>query len=68
MPQCKKHSIFEALTSTAIGYAIAVLTQIVVFPLFDMQVSINDNLSIGAIFTIVSVIRSYVIRRIFNKL
>ncbi|MFN3727509.1 MAG: hypothetical protein ACK4SZ_14535 [Allosphingosinicella sp.] len=61
-------SLIEALSNVAIGYGVAVLTQIAVFPLFDLQVSLSDNLLIGALFTLVSVARSYAVRRMFERM
>lgn len=66
--QPRKISLLEAVTSTAIGYGVAVGTQIIIFPWFGLQVTLQDNLAIGAIFTIISIARGYVIRRLFNKL
>jgi hypothetical protein len=61
-------SLIEALSNVAIGYGVAVLTQIAVFPLFDLQASLSDNLLIGALFTLVSVARSYTVRRMFERM
>lgn len=52
--------------NVAIGYLVAVLSQIVIFPWFSIQVPLSDNLLIGAYFTIISLVRSYVLRRWFN--
>jgi hypothetical protein len=48
--QSRRQSLIEAITNVAVGYALAVLTQIVVFPWFGLKVSLNDNLAIGAMF------------------
>ena len=61
-------SLLEAITNIAIGYVIAVLTQVLVFPLFGLSASLGDNLGIGAVFTIVSLLRSFALRRAFNAL
>ncbi len=68
MQQTKKHSFIEVCLSTAIGYLVAVLTQYFIFPYFDIYTSFQSNLQIGLIFTAISIIRSYVIRRLFNRL
>jgi putative effector of murein hydrolase len=60
-------SAVEAITSTAIGYVVAVLTQLAVFPLFGLPATLSDSLAIGAIFTAVSVLRSYAVRRWFES-
>ena len=68
MKQSRRMSLIEALSNVAIGYGVAVLPQIAVFPLFGLQVSLSDNLLIGALFTLVSVARSYAVRRIFERM
>ncbi len=64
--QTRKHSLLEAIINIAIGYWIAILTQVVTFPLFEIEASVSDNLAIGAVFTVVSLVRSYFLRRAFN--
>jgi hypothetical protein len=60
-------SLVEVTTNVVIGYGIAVATQLLVFPLFALNASINDNLIIGAVFTAVSLARSYAVRRLFER-
>ena len=64
--QTKKMSLIETIVGVTIGYVVALLSQIVVFPLFDIKVSLIDNLLIGLLFTVISIIRGYYIRRLFN--
>lgn len=64
--QSRRQSLIEAITNVVVGYALALLTQIVVFPWFELKVSLNDNLAIGAIFVIISLLRSYALRRLFE--
>jgi hypothetical protein len=52
--------------NVAIGYGVAILSQIAVFPMFGIYVPLSSNLTIGAWFTLVSLVRSYAIRRWFN--
>jgi hypothetical protein len=66
MEQTKKGSLIEALMNIAIGYGVALISQILVFPMFGIDVPISTNLWIGAWFTAISLIRSYIIRRWFN--
>jgi hypothetical protein len=61
-------SLVEALSNVTAGYFIAVLTQVTVFPLFGLRLPIGTNLLIGAIFTVVSIGRSYVLRRTFETI
>lgn len=65
--QTRLQSLFESVTSVAIGYVIAVISQIVIFPFFNIGVSVSDNLMIAGLFTGISIARSYVLRRWFNK-
>lgn len=65
--QTRKQSLTESIVNVIIGYLIALLSQILIFPLFNIEVSLNDNLAIWLCFTIISLIRSYIIRRLFNK-
>ena len=64
--QSKKHSLLESIVNVVIGYGIAILSQIAIFPLFGIHIPLRDNLLIGVIFTIVSIVRSYALRRAFN--
>lgn len=65
--QTKKQSLLESITNVFIGYLTAFVSQLLIFPLFDIKVTIQDNLLIWLYFTIISLIRSYIIRRYFNK-
>lgn len=66
--QSKRGSMIETCTGTAIGYSVAVLTQLIVLPMFDLHVTFGENLVIAAVFTIISLIRGYWVRRLFNWL
>ena len=61
-------SLVEAVANVAVGYGVAVATQIVVFPVFGVQASLGQNLGIGAAFTLVSLVRSYALRRAFEAI
>ncbi|MFM8747373.1 MAG: hypothetical protein ACKOED_12030, partial [Aestuariivirga sp.] len=56
------------VASTAIGYIVAVATQMMVFPLFGLRAGVIENLGIGLAFTAVSLVRSYLVRRLFERL
>jgi|TARA_B100000959_G_scaffold243987_1_gene267622 hypothetical protein len=61
-------SMAESLTNVAVGYGVAVSAQIMVFPLFGLDVALVDNLAIGAIFTGISIVRSFALRRVFEEI
>ena len=56
--QTKKHSLLESITNVAVGYGVAVISQILIFPMFGVNIPISDNLMIGLWFTAVSIVRS----------
>ena len=66
MRQSRLMSLVEAVANVAVGYGVAVLTQMVVFPLFGLRTTVPENLAIGANFTVVSLARGYVLRRAFE--
>jgi hypothetical protein len=66
MTQSQRMSLIEAVTNVIVGYGLAVITQIVVFPWFGLDVSIGENLAIGAVFVGISLLRSYTLRRLFE--
>lgn len=66
MQQSKLESLLESGVNVVLGFIVALISQIIVFPLVGIDVPISTNLKIGAYFTIISLLRSYVIRRWFN--
>jgi hypothetical protein len=68
MSQSRTQSALEAAANTAVGYGVALLSQLAVFPMFGIHVPFSSNLAIGAWFTAISLVRSYVLRRWFNGL
>ncbi len=61
-------ALIEAITNVVVGYALAVATQILVFPVFGWQPNLQANLSIALLFSLVSLVRSYLLRRLFGHL
>ena len=68
MKQSKWMSLVESIANVVVGYGVAVVTQILVFPMFGLHASLNQNLLIGLVFTGVSLVRSYFLRRVFEAL
>ena len=66
MAQTRTQSFVESLTNVAIGYFVAVGSQIIIFPFFGINIPVWDNFLIGLWFTVISIARSYIIRRWFN--
>ncbi len=65
--QSRKNSLIESLTNVFIGYVVALMSQLLIFPIYGGTFTFEQNLYIGLWFTLVSVVRSYVIRRWFTK-
>ncbi|WP_103966932.1 DUF7220 family protein [Nitrosomonas ureae] len=64
--QTRTQSLTESFANVTIGYFVALAAQMIVFPLYEIEVSISQNIQIGLIFTAVSIARSYLLRRFFN--
>lgn len=65
--QTRTQSFIESITNIIIGYIVALISQIIIFPLFNINVPLSDNLLIGAYFTVISLARSYLLRRYYNR-
>ena len=66
MNQTKLESLLESIVNIIIGYTVALASQLLIFPMVDINVPLSTNLWIGLWFTLISLTRSYVIRRWFN--
>lgn len=64
--QTKLQSLIESIFNILIGYSVAVFSQCIIFPWFGIHVPLSDNLQIGLLFTVISLARSYGLRRFFN--
>lgn len=64
--QSKRHSLLEAAAQTFIGYWLNIGIQLIVYPFYGAMFSFQQNLEIGLIFLVVSLVRGYAIRRWFN--
>lgn len=64
--QSKLGSLIESLVNIFIGIAVSFAANLVVLPIFGYPVTFWDGLGISLVFTIISLVRSYVIRRCFN--
>ncbi len=67
MSQTKLLSFIEAWANTVVGFVVAFITQVLVFPMYDVHISMAQDFQIVVIFSVVSIIRSYLLRRAFNK-
>ena len=68
MKQSRLMSLVEAVANVVFGYGVAVVTQILIFPVFGLHTTLAQNLKMGAVFTMVSLARSFALRRLFERL
>jgi hypothetical protein len=66
MSQSRKGSAFEAFVNIAVGLVISIIANHLIFPLFGFEPSLSQNITITIIYTAISFIRSYCLRRVFN--
>lgn len=67
MKQTCLMSLVEPLANVTVGYCVAVITQILIFPMFGLHTTQAQNLKMGAVFTVVSIARSFALRRLFER-
>lgn len=65
--QKRLHSLLESIVNVIVGLGINIIIQHLVFPLFGIQISWAQNMQIAGIFTVVSIVRSFFLRRAFNQ-
>lgn len=66
MQQSRLGSFIEAWINVLIGFGINFIANLLILPMFGFNITLMDNLYIGILYTIISVVRSYAIRRWFN--
>jgi hypothetical protein len=68
MRQSRVMSLVEAVANVVVGYGLAVWVQLLAFPLFGLEATLRQSLGIGAIFTLVSLVRGHLLRRVFEAM
>ena len=66
--QTKKISMIESLAQTIVGLVISFGIQVIIYPALNIEVTMGENLLIAFIFFISSLVRGYVLRRVFDKI
>ncbi len=64
--QSKLFSLIESLTNVFIGFFVSIIANVFVLPVFGFYPTLSEATSIGIIFTFISILRSYLVRRLFN--
>lgn len=68
MKQSRLGSFVEAWVNILVGFGIAMAANALVLPQFGFHVTASQNFWITVIFTAISLVRSYILRRVFNSL
>jgi hypothetical protein len=68
LKQSRAVSLVEAVANVAVGYGVAVVTQILIFPWFGLHTTLAQNLQMGGIFSAISILRSFLLRRFFEHI
>jgi hypothetical protein len=66
MTQTRLGSLIEAIINVIIGFSINYSANLLIFPLFGFHITPGANFLMGMIYTVISVARSYCVRRWFN--
>ena len=64
--QSRRMSLVESVINVVVGFGVAVATQVIVFPWFGIHVPLTTNVIMAVPFTVISILRSYMLRRFFN--
>jgi len=64
--QGKKGSLVESIIQVLSGWGVAIITQLIVYPLMGIEVSIVQNINLSLIFIVVGFIKQYYVRRLFE--
>lgn len=64
--QSRTHSLFESIVNMAVGFVINFTIQYFVFAYLNAHVSLTENFALSVLYTIISIVRSYGLRRLFN--
>lgn len=66
MSQSRRMSLVETVAGVAVGFVVSVLASFVVYPIFGHAFTLSQNIGITIIFTVLSIVRGYLVRRAFN--
>lgn len=68
MSQSRFQSFIEANVSTAVGFGVSWAVTPFVMGAFGYSVGVGNALGITMVYTIISIIRGYLVRRFFNRM
>ena len=66
--QTKRGSLIETFTNIGVGLIVSLVLNAFIFPWMGFNISTSQNITLTLIYTAVSIIRSYALRRTFNRI
>jgi K+-sensing histidine kinase KdpD len=66
--QSRQHSALESVLNILIGVTVAYFANMLILPEFGFEITHQQNVVLTVVYTIISFLRSYFVRRLFNKL
>lgn len=64
--QTRKSSLAEAVVNVLVGFFVSMLSNFVIFAIYGLQITMRAQLAVTVWFTLISIARSYMLRRVFN--
>lgn len=61
-------SLLESVINIGVGFGLGLIGQMVFLPLLGVDINLHQNLLFAAIMTVISIARSYALRRLFEAL
>lgn len=68
MTQSRAMSAVETAANIGIGLVISFISQLTIFHFYGVEITMAQNIQMTLWFTVISIIRSYCLRRFFNSL
>ena len=68
MKQSRLMSLVESVINIAVGLGVAMVANAIILPLVGFPISLAQNAIIAAFMTVISIARSFVLRRLFEAL
>lgn len=65
--QSKLGSAVEAIANVVVGIIVSLISQLVIFGAYGIHLSLTENIQMVGYFTLISLVRSYLLRRLFNR-
>lgn len=65
--QTRRMSLVESIANTGAGFALSLLIQLSLFSLMSIETTTTQNLLMSGVFTLASLVRGYLMRRLFLR-